>query len=102
MSLYHTLLQNLGLRQQAYQMGFGRTGSAGHRALVDLAEFCGAFNDDTMRTHDDLLIMQGRRQAFFRIFKNVKLSPAEMEIVCKDTIVHTAARLQQARGVENE
>jgi hypothetical protein len=98
---FHLALQKLGLRQQAYKSVFG-PGSPGHQVLIDMAEYTHAFASDPVgMTHDQVMVMHGRRQAFFRIFRHVKLSPAELEIVCKDALVHAAARLQQVNhGVE--
>ena len=97
---FQRALQKLGLRQQYYRSLFGE-GSPGQLVLRDLAQFCGAFDADmTGKDQNTILIMHGRRQAFFRIFKELKLSPAELEIVCRDALVHAAARLQTTQGVD--
>lgn len=97
--VYQRALQKLGLRQKAYQTTFGE-GGLGHSVLRDLATYCGAFDADMIgKDSNTILIMHGRRQAFFRIFKHLKLSPGELEIVCRDALVHAAARLQ-TQGVE--
>jgi hypothetical protein len=93
---YHSALRVLGMRQQTYQAAFGE-GSHGHRALVDLAEYSRAFAADPEKlSHDEIMEMHGRRQMFFRIFRHVKLTPDQLEIVARDALVHTAARLQQS------
>ena len=100
-AFFHRAVQKLGLRQRSYQQTFLSEGSPAVFVLRDLALFCGAFDADlTAKDHDAVLIMHGRRQAFFRIFKHVKLTPAELELVCRDALVHAAARLQTTQGVE--
>lgn len=98
MSFYQAALSRLGFRQRAYQAAFAE-GAPGHLALRDLALYSRAFEPDVDGlTHDQILIMQGRRQMFFRIFHHVKLSSIELETVARDAIVHAAARLQRQQG----
>lgn len=93
-AFYQRALQTLGLRQGAYHITFG-VGTPGHNALVDLALYSNAFAADPEKVdHDTLMTMHGRRQAFFRIFKHVKLSPAELEAVARSALLNAAARLQ--------
>lgn len=91
-------LQKLGFRQRSYQQVFAQ-GSPGYLALLDLARYSRAFEPDTEGLSDgQIREMHGRRQMFFRIFINVKLSPAELEVVAGDAIVSVAARLQRQHG----
>lgn len=90
---YHRALQALGFRQSAYKATFAEGGQA-HNVLLDLAAYSRAFEPDTEGlTHDAILVMQGRRQAFFRIYKQLKLSPQELEAVSRNALLHAAQRL---------
>ena len=92
---YQLALQKLGFRQQAYRATFGE-GAPGHMVLVDLANFCGAYDADLNgMTHDEIMVRHGRRQVFFRILKHIKLSPDELEVVSRSALLQAAARLQQ-------
>ena len=94
---YNRALQKLGLRQSAYKAAFGVEDSPAHAALIDLAEYCCAFDGDmTGLSHDMVMTMHGRRQAFFRLFKHLNLSPTELETVTRSALVHAAARIATA------
>jgi hypothetical protein len=96
---YRRALELLGGRQQSYQSVFA--GSAMHLVMTDLAKFSGAFlSDPDGMTHDDLMKMHGRRQMFFRIYNNLKLSPPELEEIARPALIAAAARLN--RGESNE
>lgn len=80
-------------RQRVYSVTFDE-GGPGHAALQDLALFCHAFDTDVDGiSHDQFLIMCGRRQAFFRIFKALNLSAEEMDMVARSTVVRRARGL---------
>lgn len=97
---YHAALQKLGIRQQAYKTTFAEGGIA-HHVLVDLADYAHAFiADPEGLSNDQIREMYGRRQLFFRIFKHLKLSPAELEGVTRVALQHAAARLAN-RGTDN-
>ena len=89
-------LEKLGFRQKSYQQAFGIAGSPSNLALIDLADFCCAFRADVAGlSNDQLREMNGRRQAFFRIWNHLHLSNAEMEQVYRPAIVRAATRLSQ-------
>lgn len=91
---YQAALEKLGFRQKAYQHAFGIEGSPAHLALVDLADYCGVFSDGFDDPKGErLLLMAGRRQAFFRIWTHLNLTNTEMEIVCKGALLRAASRL---------
>jgi hypothetical protein len=93
---YRRATEKLGFRQKSYQQAFGVEGSPANLALVDLADYCGAFRSDLAGlTNEQLREMNGRRQAFFRVWTHLKLSPIEMELVCKQVLVRAASRLSQ-------
>lgn len=96
---YQEALQKLGFRQKSYQSAFA--GSAMQLVLVDLAKYSHAFDADVMgQSHDNLLVMHGRRQMFFRILTHLKLSQAEMEHVYQPALVSAARRIQTTQGAD--
>ncbi len=97
---YMLAVQKLGFRQQSYQQAFGIEGSPANLALIDLADFCGVFNDQSQATLTDAEVRErhGMRRAFFRIWKNLNLNPAEMELVARSALVRAAARLAAEDG----
>jgi len=87
-------IEKLGIRQKAYKSAFGVVGSPAYLALIDLADFCAAFQVDPFGlNHDGLMQMIGRRQAFFRVFNHLKLSPTELETVYRGAVLRAAERL---------
>ena len=91
---YRRALEKLGFRQKSYKSAFGIVGSPQYIALIDLADYCGAWRGDHDGiAHDVLMQMVGRRQAYFRLFNHLKLSQPEMEIVYKGAILRAAERL---------
>jgi len=95
---YQRALELMGRSQRAYQRAFGIAGSPEHLAIVDLAHYCCAFEPDPMDLNDaGLREMHGRRQAFFRLWMNLKLSQQEMETVCKGTLMRRA-QLERANA----
>lgn len=93
---YRRALEKLGFRQNAYKQAFGIEGSPAYLALVDLADFSAAFQDNPLDLTDaQLREMHGRRQAFFRIWKQLKLTPSEMEVVARGALLRAAQRLAQ-------
>lgn len=97
---YRKAVEKLGFRQEAYRQAFGREGSPANLALVDLADFTGAFNDESQAGLSDAEVRErhGMRRAFFRIWKNLKLNNAEMELVARSALVRAAARLAAEDG----
>lgn len=92
---FHVAAQKLGIRQQAYRATFGE-GAPGHSVVVELATYCRAFDPDVDgMTHDQIMVMHGRRQVFFRILKQLRLSPHELEAISHNALLQAAARLQQ-------
>lgn len=97
---YRELIEKLGFRQKAYQQAFGIEGSPAYLAIIDLADYCGAFRADVgPLTNDQLREMNGRRQAFFRIWQNLKFNQREMEIVSKGVLLRHAEN-GKAQGVQ--
>lgn len=91
---YRRALEKLGFRQKAYRSAFGVVGSPQYLALLDLADYCGAWRGDFDGVgHDMLMQMVGRRQAFFRIFNHLNMSTAEIETVYKGALLRAAERL---------
>lgn len=71
------LHDKLRMRKRGYQVAFGQPG--GQVAWTDFARFCRAFeNEDMPADRDRMLILFGRREAFFRIFAHLKLEPDEL------------------------
>lgn len=97
---YRKALEKLGFRQASYQQAFGIEGSPANLALVDLADFCGVFNDESHAhlTDGEIRERHGMRRAFFRIWKHLNLNPVEMELVAKSALVRAAARLAAAEA----
>lgn len=97
---YRKALEKLGFRQASYQKAFGIEGSQANLALVDLADFCGVFNDESQAILTDAEVRErhGMRRAFFRIWKHLNLNPVEMELVAKSALVRAAARLAAAEA----
>ena len=92
-------IEKLGIRQRAYKQAFGIVGSPQYLALLDMADYCGAWNGDSANMgHDMLMQMVGRRQAFFRIFNHLKLSQAEIETVYRGALLRAAERLGNNEG----
>src|SRR5665213_86135 len=92
-------LEKLGVRQKSYKSAFGVVGSPQYFALLDLADYCGAWSGDSAGVnHDMVMQMVGRRQAFFRLFNHLKLNQAEIETVYKGAVVRAAERLNQKLG----
>ena len=92
-------IEKLGFRQKSYKMAFGVVGSPQYFALLDLADYCGAWVADPAGLSSDMLReMIGRRQAFFRIFNHLKLNQTEIETVYKGAIVRAAERLNPNEG----
>lgn len=97
---YRELIEKLGFRQKAYQQAFGIEGSPPYLAIIDLAEYCGAFRADASNLTDaQLREMHGRRQAFFRIWQHLKFNQLQMEIICKGALLR-AAEHGKAQGVQ--
>lgn len=92
-------VEMLGFRQQAYKSAFGVVGSPQYLALLDLADYCGAWRGDFDRIgHDMLMQMVGRRQAFFRMFNHLKLNQQEIETVYKGALLRAAERINPQEG----
>ena len=99
---YHAALQKLGFRQKAYQSAFAQ-GTPLQMVLIDLAKFSGAFvSDPDGMTHDQLMTMHGRRQMFFRIFSQIKMTPQELEEIAKPALIYAASRLDPNLGGNDE
>ena len=82
------LVEKLRLRKRQYQATFGVAGTAGHDALVDLARFCRAFQNEIVPgDHDRTLILAGRREAFFRIWEHLHLEPEEIVAVHRAAVI---------------
>lgn len=83
-------LDFLARRKQAYTKTFGIPGTEGHVAVVDLAKFCRAFDHDGgVVSPDKAMLMAGRREAFWRIYNHLNLSPNELAVVYKAAIIAT-------------
>jgi hypothetical protein len=92
---YYRAMEKLGFRQRAYQQAFGQPGSPAYLALVDLADYCGAFRADVVGLNEaHLREMNGRRQVFFRLWQHLNLNQAEMETVFKGSLLRTAETMQ--------
>lgn len=77
-------------RKQAY-VGIFAPGMAGHLAFVDLGKWSNAFDtaDRLPEDRDAQLIMQGRREAFWRLYNHVNLNEIELAAVYKAVVVPT-------------
>jgi hypothetical protein len=81
------LIDKLRARKQQYQHAFAK-GAPAHEALVDLAKFCRAFDNDVVPgDHDRTLILAGRREAFFRIWRHLHLEPQELVALYRATVL---------------
>ena len=96
---FNRAIEKLGFRQRAYQQAFGQPGSPAYLAMVDYAEFCGAFRADAPGlTNEQLREANGRRQAFFYLWEHLNLNQAEIETVFKGALLR-AAETMQKQGV---
>ena len=96
---FNRAIEKLGFRQRAYQQAFGQPGSPAYLAMIDYAEFCGAFRaDHGVMTNELLREMNGRRQAFFYLWEHLNLNQAEIETVFKGALLR-AAETMQKQGV---
>lgn len=96
---YRKAVEKLGFRQAAYKQAFGIEGSPAYLAMIDLADYCHAFAADPLNLTDaQLREMNGRRQAFFRVWSNLKLAGPEMETLCRGALIRAAQRLQTEQG----
>lgn len=61
-------------------------------ALSDLGVFCGVWDDGSVADVSDARLreLHGRRQAFFRLWKHLKLSPVAFETAYQDEIERRA------------
>lgn len=99
---YRRAVEKLGFRQKAYQQAFGISGSPANLALIDLGVACCAFTDDPLDLTDAQLREQhGMRRAFFRIWKNLNLSPQEMELVARQTLLRAVDRQVIQQGEQS-
>ena len=84
---FNELIDRLRPRKRQYQSLFSE-GAFGHEALVDLARFCRAFeNEVVIGDHDRTLILAGRREAFFRIYQHLHLEPAELVALYRAAVI---------------
>jgi hypothetical protein len=91
---FRRAVEKLGFRQKAYKTAFGTIGSPQYLALLDLADYCAAWTGDVDGlSHDTLMQMSGRRQAYFRLFNHLNLNQTEIETVYKGALVRAAERL---------
>lgn len=81
------IVDKLRVRKRQYQTAFS-AGAPAHEALVDLAKFCRAFENEIIPgDHDRTLILAGRREAFFRIWNHLHLEPQELVTVYRATVL---------------
>ena len=81
------LIDKLRGRKRQYQSAFSE-GAPAHHALVDLARFCRAFENEILPgDHDRTLILAGRREAFFRIYSHLHLEPNELVAVYRAAVI---------------
>lgn len=88
MTFVREAIEFLSTRKQAYVGTFAK-GMAGHLAFVDLAKWSNAFDtpDRLPTDRDAQLVMQGRREAFWRLYNHVNLNELELAAVYKAAVV---------------
>ena len=77
------LLDKLRLRKHNYRSAFGH-GAPAEKALIDLGQYCHAFENDII-DHDRALVALGLRRAYFRIIDHLQFEPDELMQLYKAT-----------------
>lgn len=101
MNWFGQAAQKLGLRARAYKATFPE-GSFQQAVLLDLATYAHAFDEPDGLADEQMRVLRGRRQMFWRVWQNLKLTQADLEIVARNAIVRAAERLSRTQGAQDE
>lgn len=85
---FASLLQRIGLRKKGYRAMFGPSGILTREELIDLAQFCRAFESTAVPGDRDLTwALIGRREVWLRIVQHLNLEPEELMALYRPAIV---------------